>query len=207
MALNNYANFKAAVKRLDGSNDIDDIVDDCILLAEAEMYFNERVPLRCRELETRTSTTTGTDDEFLALPTRFLQFRTMHIVSGGKYYELSHATPEGINRYTTTGRPRSFTVTDQIEFDRTPDSDYTLYQNYYAKTTALDSTNTTNNVLTNYPNVYLFGVLWAVNLYNAEEEKSNFYYGQFIRAIKGANQSSKSGHGPAPALRIEGPTP
>lgn len=207
MALDNYSNLKAAIIRLDGSNDLVDILDDCILMAETEMYNNERVSLRCRELQTTASTTTGTDDEFLALPTRFLEFRSMHIIAAGKPVDIRYAAPESLARKSAAGRPEQYTVTNQIEFNRTPDSDYTLKQVYYAKELPLDATNNTNDILTNYPNVYLFGALWAVNLYNAEEEKSQFYYQQFIRAIRGANQSSRQSAGPAPSMRIEGPTP
>jgi hypothetical protein len=207
MALDNYSNFKATVIRLDGSNDLSDILDDCILLCETEMYNNSREPLRCRELETRTVTSTGTDDAFLALPTDLLSFRSIEIEQSGGFKELNYRSPEALQRLTTTGRPTQFTVIDQIEFNRTPDSDYTLNQVYFAKTTALDSTNSTNTVLTNYPNVYLFGTLWAVNLFNAEEEKSSYYYNLFLNAIRGANKRQESGTGPAPTMNIEGPTP
>lgn len=207
MALDNYSNLKAAVQRLDGSNDLSDILDDCILLAETEMYNNDRVPLRCKEMLNNAVTSTGVSDA-VALPTRFVEFKSINLNLSGSIEELQYTTPEGLKKTTTVGRPRYFTIRNTVmQFDRTPDSSYGMTWLYMAKTTALDSTNTTNDILTNYPNIYLFGCLWAVNLYNAEEEKANFYYQQFLRAIKGANKNWESTYGPAPTLRIEGPTP
>lgn len=207
MALDNHSNLKAAIIRLDGSNDLADILDDCILMAETEMYNNQRVSLRCRELQTTVTTSTGTGDEFLSLPTRFLEFRGMHIIVAGQPVEISYSSPESLKRKSSAGRPEQYTVADQIEFNRVPDSDYPLKQIYYAKELPLDATNSTNSVLTNYPNIYVFGALWAANLYNAEEDKADFYYQQFLRAIRGANQSTRQSAGPVPSMRIEGPTP
>jgi hypothetical protein len=207
MALDNYANLKAAIIRLDGSNDISDIVDDAIDLAEAEMYGNAAAPIRHRSMEVRSSQNTdGT--RFLALPTDFLEFRGVRIVLSNKNVDIRYVTPESLEVDQSAGRPQQFTVTSQMEFDRVPDSTYSVETAHYAKLTALDDTNTTNDILTDCPNVYLFGSLWAVNLYNAEEEKASFYYSQFINAIKGCNKRFNKGrYGPAPTMRFERSTP
>jgi hypothetical protein len=206
MALNNYSNLKATIIRLDGSNSIADIVDDAIDLAEAEMYANATETIKHRSMEIRSTSSLST--RFLALPTDFLEMRSLHIVQSSSNFDVRYATPESINVTSSSGKPQYFTVTSQIEFDRVPDSSYTIEMSYLAKLTALDDTNTTNDILTDNPSVYLYGALWAVNLFNAEEEKAQYYYGLFTNAVRGANKRFKKGrYGPAPTMKYEGSTP
>ena len=205
MALDTYANLKAAIKRHSHRNDIDDVVDDFIDLAEDAMFNNKESVLDSRALETSTTTTTST--RTLALPTGFLRFRKLTLTSGGVEYDCIQETPEAM-QVTSSGRPRSFTITDQIEFDRTPDGTYTVNYIYIAKPTALSSSNATNAVLTNHPTIYLYGALWALNLWAHEEEKAAIYWQNFLNAIRGANRASKrQRHGPAASIRFEGSTP
>lgn len=208
MALNNYANFKTAVIDFHGSNDIANFVDDAISMAESSMYGNSSYPLRLRAMESRQTASADTTSRFLELPTDFLEMRRLKITTGDEHYEIEQRTPESMSSVTSSGRPKEFTVTTQLEFDRVPDSAYTLEMQLYKKLTALDSTNTTNSILTNHPNIYLFGCLWAINLRAAEEEKANFYWGRFIDEIKGANKQDRKGrYGAAPRMKIEGKTP
>jgi hypothetical protein len=207
MALDTYSNLKAAIIRLDGSDGISDIVDDAIDLAEAEMYGNAQAPIRHRSMETRSTAAVG-PTRFLELPTDFLEMRGLRLVLSGGNTDVRFRTPESLEVSGGSGKPRQFAVTSQLEFDRTPDSTYTIEMSFYAKLTALDDTNTSNDILTDGPSVYLYGALWAVNLFNAEEEKASYYYNLFINAIKGLNKRFNKGRfGPAPVMGTEGSTP
>lgn len=207
MALNTYSNLKAAIKRIDGSNNINDLLDDAIDLCETEIYHNEQSPLRIRSMETRSTASLGSA-RFIALPDDYLEMRGVRLVVSGKNIDVRYATPEALEVTSNSGKPKYFTVTSQIEFDRIPDSTYTIEISHYAKPTALSSSNASNTVLTSHPNIYLFGCLWAVNIFNAEEEKSDFYYDKLITSIRGANKGDKKGRfGPAPTMKFEGMTP
>lgn len=208
MALDTYSNLKAAIKRIDGSNNINDLLDDAIDLCETEIYHNSDEPLRIRSMETRSTATTSSSTRFIALPDDYLEMRGVRLILSNKNRDVRYATPEALEVDNSSGKPEYFTVTSQIEFDRVPDSTYTLEVSHYAKPTALSSSNASNSVLTSHPNIYLYGCLWSINIFNAEEEKSGFYYNQFINAVRGANKGDKKGrHGPAPAMKFEGMTP
>jgi len=206
MALDSYSNLKAAIARMDGGS-VGDIVDDAIDLAEAEMYANAQQPIRHRAMETRTtSNMDGT--RFLALPTGFIELRSLSIILSGNNPDIQYVTPESLQEVAGNGVPRNFTITSQFVWDRVPDSTYSVEINYYQRLSALDDTNTTNSILTDCPNVYLFGAMWAINLFNAEEDKADFYYNQFMRAIKGCNKLFDKGRfGPAPRMKTERSTP
>ena len=59
-----------------------------------------------------------------------------------------------------SGRPRFYAnIGDTIEVFPTPDAEYQMQLQYYAKTPALSNTNTANWLLTTAPDIYLYGAL------------------------------------------------
>jgi hypothetical protein len=209
MALDNYANLKAEIIDWSHRDDLDTRIDSFIDLAETEMLSNNIEPLRLRSGETLASFTTSTSTRFVALPTDYQSSRKLRIqIVNGESMSLRYRTPEQLNIKSSVGLPSFFTITDQIEFDRISDQAYSGEIQYYADFTALSTSNTTNSVLTNNPNVYLYGALWALRIFTEQPDSAANYYNMFISAIKGANLKDKMGrYGPAPEMRIEGSTP
>ncbi len=208
MALNNYSNLKTAVVEWSKRSDALSLIDDFIDLAESEMYANSVEPLLIREMEARATSSTSTSDRYLALPTGFQSMRRLKLNLSGYDCDIKSVAPDQLRIYGDSGQPRFFAVTSQIEFDRVPDSAYTVDIQYYKSLDGLSSSNTTNDILTNYPQIYLHGCLWALRTWSLEEEKAEYHYGKFIAAIRGANKKSNKGrYGSAPFMRIEGATP
>lgn len=212
MALDNFSNLKASIKARSKRNDIsDDQLNEYIVQAESEFYNNVNAPLRVRAMEARATATASTTSRFLALPDLFLQMRRLKVnepYTGGSDYDVRYYSPEQMPLSNLTRIPVFFTVTTQLEFDSTPDQAYTIEMQYIKKITALDDTNTTNTILTNFPNIYLFGALWALFQDAMEPDLSEYFYGKFINSIQGANEADQAGrYGPAPVIRQEGYTP
>lgn len=208
MALDTYSNLKIAIQKWTRRNDIDAHVDDVIDLCETEIYSNDQQILFLRSFETRSTASTSTTSRFLALPDDYIGFRQIRLVLADSFPDLIYKSPEQLFVLDRTGMPVHFTVTSQIEFDRVSDVVYTCEVSYYKKPTALSSSNQTNDVLTNHPNIYLFGCQWATYIYASEEQKAELAYARFIKAIVGANERDEFGrYGPAPVMRIEGCVP
>lgn len=202
MSLGTYLGLKDAIESWSHRNDVAARLDDFIDLAESEMLKW----LRIRDMETRS--TAVTNGRYISLPTGFLEMRRLKMISGAQYFELLQTTPEGMHITQDSGIPKLFIVSSQIEFDRTPDSTYTVEMQYYAAPTALSSTTTTNAILTRFPSIYLFGSLWALYQWSLQEDKAEYFNQKFMQAIQSANREDKKGrHGPAPAMRYGGPTP
>ena len=207
MALSSYSDLKKSIINWSHRDDLDLLIDDFIELAEVEMFSNSAEILQLRGMEARATASTGVD-QFLALPAGFESMRSMRLIVNDGGGALRFKTPESLVRRSGTGRPAYFTVTDQIEFDVTPDSSYTVEFNYIALPTPLSSVNTTNTVLDNHPNIYLYGALWALFTHADDEAQAQKYYNRFVSGIKGANQADNDGrYGPAPYARVQGPTP
>ena len=209
MSLSSYANLKASIRDWSHRNDVpDELIDDFIDLAESQMYDNEDAPLLIRNGETRSTATVSTSSRFLELPDGFLRMRRLKLNLSGRDTDVKFMAPEQMPLQGTSGIPRFFSVTSQLEFDRTPDSTYTIEMAYDAEFTALSDSNTSNVVLTNHPTIYLWGALWALHVWTLEAEAAADFRNKFILAIKGANKLSKKGrYGPAPRIRMEGSTP
>lgn len=203
MALDSYANLKAAIENFSHRNDISDVIDDFIDIAESRI--DTRLKLRTNEL--RSTATAPTSDRFLALPDGFLQMRRLTI-TGNTNFEIHYKAPEAMTVSNASGRPRYYTITSQIEFDRVPDSGYTLEMSYYRTLTPLTTSNTTNDVLTNYPELYLYGSLSELHRWARDENTAGYYDGLFEqKLIDAQKQENRGRYGAAPSQKSEGPTP
>jgi hypothetical protein len=208
MALDNFSNLKASIIQWSKRRDQAEFIDDYIAIAESEMYANEFEPLRIRPMEARATASADTASRFLELPEDFLEMRRLRISTGLGFTDVTFMAPEQLASQATSGYPRYFTVTTQLEFDRVPDSYYTVEMQYLKKLTALSDSNTSNQVLAEAPTIYLYGALWALFQNVMEMDLAEYYYGKFVNSIKGLNRQTKRGkYGPAPKIRIEGATP
>lgn len=203
MSFDTYTNLKQEIIDWSHRGDIDLKVDTFIKMAEQSMFANKEEILKVRGEETRSTATTS--GKYLGLPDNFQSMRSLLITTGGGDIELIQKAPAQMFDEPTTGRPCFFSITSQIEFDRVPDSNYEMTMQYYAIPTPLSSTNATNSILTNFPNIYLFGALAAANSYANDNEEAAANFASFIDAIKGANKKDKQGrYGPSPAITLVG---
>jgi len=204
MAYNNFSNLKAAIRDKSHRNDMTDArLEDFISLAEAEMWQR----LRIQAMQAR-ATAAAPSDQYLVLPDDFIQARNVNITIGGTRYKLHYHTPFALNRCSGSGVPRQFTISDgQIEFDRIPSSG-TVEVQYWKRITGLSSSNTTNAILTSFPNLYYYGILKYLYDWTDQDDKSMKYAMLFDAEVKDVNrQDKRAAHGPAPAMRVSGYTP
>lgn len=194
MALANYADLKAAVSTWSKRQDVEDKIDDFILLCETEIYSNEVEPLRIRAMQDEETSTTSTSVRTQALPTDFISTRRFDLVIGNERPTLTYQTPETLYLKDGTGQPTAFTVTDTIVYDIVPDQAYTYNLTFFKKLTGLSTSNTTNAIITTYPNVYLYGCL--MQLFGWAEEDGEFqkYQNKFYAAISAANSTDEEGN-------------
>lgn len=155
MALDTYANLQTAIADNLIRDDLTSYIPDWITAAEAK--FNRT--LRHWRMEKRATVTLT--DQYTALPSDFLEFERIHI--------------DGLNRTLRPitaaemqdKRSQSYTSTEFVYFSITggeiemlPAQDSgTLEMAYYAKIPALSDSNTTNWLLDEAPDLYLYGAL------------------------------------------------
>lgn len=204
MSFSTYDGLKDALVTFSKRKDAGPFLDDFIDLAEAEMFANPVENLMLDEMDTRATASASTSERFLAKPDFFLSMRRLKLNLPDGDLRLIYVVPNKLDIVATAGQPTHFTVTSQIGFDRVPDDTYTVEMQYFRKPTPLSDANTSNTVLADFPGIYLNGSLWSLWKFFKEEELSQFYYGEFIKGIQGANsQDSEGRYGPEPQISLE----
>ena len=195
MAISTFAELKTAAANWLDRGDLTDRIPEFIVLAEAR--FN-RV-LRIRDMETVStaiSTTAGTRE--YSLPTGFVQMREFHLTTD-PITPLSYITPEMMSRIwagSTKGKPEVFTIiADNVRLGPNPDATYTTSMLYYKKITALSASATTNDMLTNNPDVYLYGTLLEAEPFIMNDQRVTLWLAAFEKAVNDIqNQDNKDRH-------------
>jgi hypothetical protein len=203
MALTNFDELYKSIVDWSHRGDLGEKIADFVSLTENAMYSNDAEVLTVRSMETiSTALTAG---QYLSLPDNFESARSVRLVTSDNGGELRFQAPEQMRKQVDGGRPSFFTVVgNEIQFDKVPDSEYTIEIQYYRKATPLTEANQTNDILTNHPNIYLYGALAQAFSYSQDDQQANKYIQLFIGAIKGANKADKKGrYGPAPAMSVE----
>jgi len=201
MSLDTYDNLKLEIIDWSHRDDLDLKLGTFIQQTETAMFQNPDEVLNVRSAELRA--TASTSGRFLALPDSFLEMRRIRIDTDSGFLPLTYRTPEQLTSIDGPARPRFFTVTSQIEFDTVPDEDYTVEIQYLAEFAPLSSSNQTNSVLTNNPNIYLFGALSFAFTISNDTENQVKYFQLFLDAIKGANKKDRKGrYGPRPVMKL-----
>lgn len=189
MALDNYSNLVQSIKKWIHRDDLDEGIPDIIRMVENDFYSTGNRVLRVHEMEALAELTAAKGDREVILPDDYLETRSLKLNSIG----LRAAPPENLKINTVSGTPCSYAVTDAIYFDYAPDSDYPIELWYYKKFDSLSEDCPENDILTNYPNIYLYGAMSKGFEFAGEEQKAQYYDARFMNAIKKANRASKHG--------------
>lgn len=159
-----YSTLKTAVTNWTHRDDLTSVIDTLIDLFEARANRNIRTP----EMENRAYATPT--DEYLAFPDDYLELRNIQI-NDSVPYQLEYTTPKHIDSLgLSSGSPVYFTIVGN-EFQIAPSaSGKEVEISYYQTIPALSDSNTTNWLITKYPDYYLFGVLQQVHIYTMEPD-------------------------------------
>ena len=170
MAINTYSTLQTAVANWLDRNDLTDRIPEFVALAEAT--FNRVLRLRAMETTVADATPSGSKED--ALPTGYLQMREVHLATT-PVVSLSYITPEIMYRIragSTSGKPNSYTIVgDNILFGPTPDGAYDYSMTYYKAFDALSDAAPTNWLITNAPDLYLYGTLLQAEPFLMNDER------------------------------------
>lgn len=183
MALTTYGGLKTAIADWLARTDLTSYIPDFVKLAEARI---------ARAL--RTTTTIGTmtlNAEKVALAATVAELRSIRLVSGSASQDtpLTIVTPEVLAELraggaNVTGRPEyAAVVGSQLVLYPTPDASYTAEIIFFEALTALTTDGSTNTVLTNAPDVYLYLSLAAAEPFLKNDERLALWKSQGDEAM------------------------
>lgn len=193
MALDDYAALKAAVASWLARSDLTAQIPDFIALCEAD--FNRK--LRILPMETAEDLTINA--ESVAQPTGMLGIRRLYIANGMERTDLEYVTPfkrVEMQGGSQTGLPRAFTIEGaNLLFAPVPSGSYTGKILYWKALAALSGDDDTNWMLTNHPDVYLYGALAHSAPFIGDDARvatwANFY-AQALDAVRAADRRDRA---------------
>ena len=191
MAINTYATLKTAVANFVKRDILTSVIPDFIALAEAD--FNRK--LRTRNQEKRETFTLSTQyTDLITLTNDILEIRNIQLNTNPVAF-LEYRTPFQLDQElpsNTVGRPIFFTLHgDSLEVKPIPDASYTAEMTLIAPFAALSDSNTTNWLLTNHPDIYLYGSLVSTNGYIMNDERMVLWKQLYEQAVADLNAQEK----------------
>jgi len=185
--ITNYSNLQTTIADFLNRDDLTSVIPTFIQLAEAQMSRD----LRHWRMEVRASGQQSAGDAYMQIPADWLETIRFHITDGGtkpldlisrKALEDKRAGNENMS-----GTPRYYTHADsQFELYPTPNEQTNTELLYFAKIPSLSASNTTNWLLEDAPDVYLYGALLHSAPYLSEDERVGVWaqlYGASVQRL------------------------
>ena len=200
MSITTYAELVTALDGADGylhRTDLTAKIPDFIALAESKINRRLRVLLQ----ETESTLTATISSRLMAVPTRFGTPIALWLTTDEPRDELIYRTPEDLPVTTTNGGSDYYTVDgSNIATENPADQAYSYTLRYWTRF-ALQSTST-NTVLTNYPDCYVYGALCESVGTTRDDSQLQLWEARFNAAIKEAMTDTTKTKGTA-TLRTE----
>lgn len=195
MSITTYAELQTAVARWLHRDDLTTQIPDYISLAESRFWYGEQgsfptKPLRVRAMQERILGSIA--DGAIAIPTGYLETINLRVSNGGTTYPLRYLPPQNFaEKEASPDSPSWYTMLDnEIKTAGVGSGSYIM--DYYEKLDALSDTNTTNWLLTNAPNVYLFGACLEGALDIMSDAFAQRFGGRLLGAVNSLVSVEKS---------------
>jgi hypothetical protein len=207
MAITNYTNLQTTIADFLNRDDLTSVIPTFIQLAEAQINRE----IRHWKMEQRSSGQQSAGDQYMQVPADWLETIRFTLTGSGTS-ALTLASRAAIadirakNENVSTVLPYYYTHADgQFELYPTPveDTDFELL--YYQKIPDL-ATNSTNWLLTDAPDVYLYGALLHSAPYLAEDARVAVWAQMYSAAVSNVNRASEQARysGSGMTLKVRG---
>lgn len=186
MAITTYAELQAAVASWLLRTDLTATIPDFISLAEANIARD----LRHWRQEKRVTSTAN--ERYENVPVDWLETISLRNDDGT---EIKHAGIDFMSsrNQTQTGKPKLYRLdAGTFEFWPHPPESQAITLTYFARIPALTDSETSNWLLAQYPDIYLYGTLAQSAPFLKDDERIPIWAGLYQRGIDMANAESKA---------------
>jgi hypothetical protein len=194
MPITTYAELKTELADWLHRDDLTAKIPTFIALAESRI--NKTYLPRSQEQEDELTTVVG--NRYVALPAGVINPMGLWLKAWLPRHKLHQCLPEELPVKTNaSGYPEYWAIDGtNIAFDMLP-SDAWAFDFRYTKTFALSDTTTTNYILTNSPELYLFGALVEGFSY-AQDDRAQLFEQRFQAALENASNNENDTRATAP---------
>ena len=202
MAISTYAELQDAVTVWLNKPDVDQTVTTLISLAEAD------INRKLRHWKMQKRSVAEINSQYSAVPSDWLQTVRFYTTDGGTQPMDLISQADMIDRKAlaanVSGRPQFYAVTGgQFEFYPVPDDTYNAELVFFAEVPALSDANTSNWLLTDAPDVYLYGTLVHSAPFLGEDARLATWTALYKAALDGLNATSETARYSGSGLRMK----
>lgn len=201
MSITNYSELQTAIASWMARGDLTTNIPDFITIFEA--VANRRLKTRLQELAATLTPTNGV----ATIPADYLIWRRC-TWTGSSPRELEYVHPSYLRSLYPTlpqGYPRHFTI-EGSNLTMGPSDNTDLTFDYFQKIPALSVSNTTNWLLTAWPDVYLYGALAEAQGFVKDYQALSAWAARREGLFDEIEKLDKATRGPS-AVRVMGATP
>jgi hypothetical protein len=206
MAITNYTNLQTAVADFLNRDDLTSVIPTFIQLAESQMNRD----IRHWKMETRSSGQQTAGDQYMQIPADWLETIRFHVTGAGTspLDLISRAAMQDkrAGDEDMSGMPRYYCHADsQFELYPTPNADTDVELLYVAKIPDL-ATNSTNWLLEDAPDAYLYGSLLHSAPYLQEDARVAVWAQMYSASVARLNEASEKARysGSGLTLKVRG---
>lgn len=203
MALSNYTELKADIARVLNRDDLTSDIPMFIKLGEAQINRD----IRHWRMETRANGQQTGGDQYMEFPADWVETMRLHLTGFNKVV-LQHISSADIATKRSiandaSGVPAFFCHTGgQIEFFPTPSNDIEVELLYFAKVPSLEA-NATNWLLSEAPDIYLYGSLIHSAPYLQDDARLATWAQLYSAAVARINEASSKSKYSGTGLRMK----
>jgi len=192
MAITTYAELKTSIADFLNRDDLASITGTFISLAEAQIQRD----VRHWRMEARASGQISGGDQYMQVPADWVETIRLHLTGSGTsaltlQSRAAIADIRAKNENGSTKKPYYYAHADgQFELYPTPSEDTDFELLYIQKVPALSDSNTSNWLLSEAPDVYLYGALLHSAPYLQEDARVQVWAQLYSAAVQRLNQAS-----------------
>ena len=194
MSITTYSELKTAIADFLNRDDLTTVIPTFIALAEAQIARD------VRHWKQEKRVTTSVDERYENLPNDWLEVKLVALTTGKMLQTVSMSEMAELRASSNAaGEPRYIRMTaDQIEFYPTPSAATDISMLYYARTPALSDADTTNWLLTDAPDILLYGALIHSAPYLTDDQRAAVWGALYQAGVEKLSLENQKG-------RITGP--
>jgi hypothetical protein len=201
MAIGTYTELQTAVANWLDRDDLADRIPEFISLAEAR--FNRS--LRLRSMESKQTASTIGGQRNYNLPPNYIQMRNFQL-NTSPITTLSYVTPEIYDRLwggSAEGTPQFYTIAaNEISLGPVPASAITMEMLFYKRFDDLSASTTTNWLLTNAPDIYLYASMLEAEPFIMNDERVPLWSAALKEGISQMQEQDNKDRHSGSALRV-----
>ena len=208
MAITNYTNLQTTIADFLNRDDLTSVIPTFIQLAEAQINRE----IRHYKMEQRANGQQSGGDQWMQIPHDWLETIRLHVIAQGTSAvtltsRAAMADIRAKNEDISTKTPYLYCHSDsQFELYPTPSEDMEFELLYYQKIDNLSSETTTNWLLEDAPDVYLYGALLHSAPYLADDARVAVWAQMYSAAVQNVNGASEQARysGSGMTLKVRG---